>query len=74
MIKIRRPTTRGDRAMSLELIEGRKDIYREIEKGNLVAINRNNDRIIIQTNDEINDGDEVLVFPRISGGMNTIVS
>ncbi len=74
MIKIRRPTIRGDQAMSLELIEGRTDISREIEKGNLVAINRNNDRIIIQTHDEINDGDEVLIFPRISGGMNIIIS
>lgn len=68
MIKIRRPTVRGDQAVSLELIKGRNEIGREIEKGNLVAINRNDDRIIIQTPEEIKDEDEVLVFPRISGG------
>jgi len=68
MIKIRRPTMRGDQAISLELIEGRREVDREMRKGNLVAINRNNDRIIIQTPGEINDEDEVLVFPRISGG------
>ena len=69
MIKIRRPTVRGDQAISLELIEGRREVDHEMRKGNLVAINRNNDRIIIQTPGEVNDEDEVLVFPRITGGI-----
>ena len=68
MIKIRRPTIRGDQAISLELTKGRNEIDQEIKKGNLVAINRNNDRIIIQIPEEIKDKDEVLVFPRVSGG------
>ena len=69
MIKIRRPTVRGDQAISLELIEGRREVDQEMRKGHLVAINRNNDRIIIQTPGEVNDEDEVLVFPRITGGI-----
>ena len=73
MIKVRRPTVRGDQAISLELIEGRREVDREMRKGNLVAINRNNDRIIIQTPGEVNDEDEVLVFPRITGGVVTDV-
>ena len=68
MIKIRRPTVRGDQAISLELIKGRNEIDQEIRKGNLVAINRNDDRIIIHTPEEIKDKDEVLVFPRVNGG------
>lgn len=68
MIKIRRPTIRGDHAIYLELTKGRNEIDQEIKKGNLVAINRNDDRIIIQTPEEIKDEDEVLVFPRVSGG------
>lgn len=68
MIKIRRPTIRGDQAIYLELTKGRNEIDQEIKKGNLVAINRNNDRTIIQIPEEIKDEDEVLVFPRISGG------
>lgn len=67
MIKIRRPTKKGDQAMSLELIEGRSEIDQEFRKGNFAAVNRNDDRIVIQTIEEIRDGDEVLVFPRISG-------
>jgi molybdopterin converting factor small subunit len=69
MIKIRRPTIIGDQAISLELIEGRDKIHQEMTKGNLVAINRNDDRIIIQTPEEIQDKDEVLIFPRITGGI-----
>lgn len=68
MIKIRYPTVRGDQSMSLELMKGRSEIDQEIRKGNLVAINRDNDRIIIQNPEEIKDKDEVLVYPRISGG------
>jgi len=68
MIKIRRPTIRGDQAMSLELERGRIGIEQEINKGNLVAINRNGTRIILQKPEEIKDEDEVLVFPRIGGG------
>ena len=69
MIKIRRPTIRGDQEISLELEKGRNEIDQEIKKGNLVAINRNSERIILQKPEEIKDKDEVLVFPRVSGGM-----
>lgn len=69
MIKIRRPTRKGDQAVSLELIKGRSEVDQEFRKGNFVAINRSDDRIIIQTSEEIMDKDEVLVFPRIGGGI-----
>lgn len=69
MIKIRRPTIRGDQAVYLELAKGRNEIDQEIRKGNLVAINRNDNRIVIQTPEEIKDEDEVLVFPRVTGGI-----
>lgn len=69
MIKIRRPTVRGDQALSLELEQGRMEIDQEINRGNLVAINRNGNRIILRHSQEINDKDEVLIFPRIGGGM-----
>ena len=68
MIKIRRPTIMGDQAIVLELEKGKMEIDQEIRKGNLVAINRNSERIILQNPNEIKDEDEVLVFPRISGG------
>lgn len=68
MIKIRRPTVRGDQAISLELEQGRIEINQEMIKGNLVAINRNGDRIVLQDSQEIKDNDEILVFPRVSGG------
>lgn len=69
MIKIRRPAIRGDQAVYLELAKGRNEIDQEIRKGNLVAINRNSDRTIVQTSQEIKDEDEVLVFPRVTGGI-----
>jgi molybdopterin converting factor small subunit len=71
MIAIRRPTIKGDKAVSLELIKGRSEIDQEFRKGNFAAVNRNDERIIIQSSEEIMDNDEVLVFPRISGGIAT---
>ena len=69
MIKIRRPTVRGDQAVYLELERGRNDINMEMITGNLVAINRNGERIVLQDPQEIKEQDEVLVFPRVTGGM-----
>ena len=70
MIKIRRPTKKGDQTVSLELIDGRREINQELRSGNFAAINRNDDRIIIQTTEEIRDGDEIIVFPRVVGGIS----
>jgi len=69
MIKIRRPTIKGDQAVSLELVTGRREIDQEFRKGNFAAVNRNDNRTVIQSSQEIIEDDEVLVFPRICGGI-----
>ncbi len=68
MIKIRYPTRRGDKTLSLELKEGIKEVEKAMQTGYLVAINREGDKIVIQESKEVRDRDEILVFPRVTGG------
>ncbi len=74
MIKIRYPTRRGDKTLSLELKEGIKEVDKTMEIGYFVAVNRKEDRIVIQESKEILDGDEILVFPIVSGGCHGLLT
>ena len=67
MIKIRYPTRKGDMDVTLELEEARNEVYRLQADGVLLA--KEEDREIIKNPKDIKDGDTILAFPRISGGM-----
>ena len=67
MIKIRYPTRKGDVGVTLEMPEAREEVYKLQMEGVLLA--KEEDREIIKSPKEIKDGDTILAFPRISGGI-----